>query len=121
MPHSQAVIVYAPASGNVRSVIYPSDDSQAPSHTANIGPGEAVLVVSASDCRQYGAESLLARQLNRPATASRCAVINAAGFVVAVVPADPAIDKPPPFCRLHRDPNNKAVVGQLASNLSLLP
>jgi hypothetical protein len=119
---TKVVIVYSPNQGMRRTVIIPSDDSQVPIHTANLQPGEAVMVGSLSDYRwNYGPDKMLARYLGRQPTTDRCAVVNSAGYVVGLLKMDPALDRPPPLCRLHRDPNGVAVVGQLAMNLPLTP
>lgn len=120
MARTQVVIVYSPGQGRVRTVVIPDDDSQVVVHTRNLMPGEAVLVGTLADYQKYGPDAMLARFLGRQPTTDRCAVVNSAGFVVGIVRADPAIDWHPAG-RLHRDPQLKAVVGQRAQDLGLLP
>lgn len=120
MTKTKVVIVYSPGQGLRRTTIIPDDDSQVPIHTANLAHGEAVMVGLLSDYRRIGPDAMLVRYLGRKPTTDRCAVINAAGYVVAVIRADPAIDRHPAG-RLHRDPKGVAVVGQPASGLGLLP
>jgi hypothetical protein len=120
MARTQVVIVYSPNQGIRRTTIIPDDDSQIPVHTKNIAPGEAVMVGTLSDYRRMGPDAMLARFLGRKPTTDTCAVINAAGIVVHVIRADPAIDRHTAG-RLHRDTNGKAVVGSQAKDLGLLP
>jgi hypothetical protein len=120
MSKTQIIIVYSPTQALRRTVIIPDDDSQVSMHTKNIQPGECVVVGLLSDYRLYGPDAMLSRYLNRQATTDRCAVIDHTGTVVGIVNADPAIDRLP-LHRLHRDPQNKAIIGQLALGLSLLP
>lgn len=120
MAQTQAVIVYSVSQGVRRRLVLPNDDAQIAMHAANVAPGEAALVVRLSDLRAVGPDALLVRLLGHKTTTDRCAVINAAGVVVAVIHADPSIDHDPRG-RLHRDPYFAAVIGQLATGLRLLP
>lgn len=121
MAKTKVIIIYSSKQGILRKVIIPDDDSQIPNYIANIKTGEQVMIASLTDYLwNYGPNNLLARFLGRKSTTDRCAVINAAGYVVAIVRADSAIDYHKSG-RLHCDPNKTAVVGQLARNLSLLP
>lgn len=121
MAKTKVVIVYSPGQALRRTVIIPSDDAQVPMHTANLAPGEAVMVGSLWDYRAMGPDMMLFRHVWRSPATDRCAIINPAGYVVAVSRMDPAIDRLPPLHRFHRDPKGVAVVGRLAKNLPLLP
>jgi len=120
MARTQIVIGYSFGQGVRRTTVIPDDDSQVPTYVAWLASmGEQVLVGTLTDYRFLGPDAMLARFLGRQPTTDRCAIVNAAGYVVGVIRADPTMDRHP-LGRLHRDPQMKAVPGQLASGLGLL-
>src|SRR4051812_5875113 len=121
MPRTKVVIGYSQNLASRRTLVLPHDDAEVPERVAWLqSMGDAVLVGTLADYLHYGPDAMLARHLGRKPQATRCAIINHAGYVVAVLNADPAIDRHPAG-RLHRDPAGVAVVGRPCKNLSLLP
>ncbi len=114
MSQTQIVIIYSPNHGRRRTVILPDDDSQVPVHTTNLAPGEQVMVGSLSDYLTIGPDAMLQRYLGKPPVNDRCALVNAAGVVVAHLCADPLIDRVDGHT-LHHDPQGKSVVGKLVN------
>lgn len=115
MPASQVLIGYSPTLGARRTVVVPDTDAQVPGLAAWLkGTGEAVLLAPYGDYLLYGPDALLARYLGRQPQSDRCAVVSAAGVVVALVHADPALDTHPAGT-LRPDPHGRAAVGQPAS------
>src|SRR5205807_1944920 len=87
---------YSPTQGVRRTTIIPDDDSQVPGYADWLqGMGESVLVGTLEDYRSIGPDVMLARHRGQEPSSDRCAVVSQDGVVVALVRADPEIDKHP--------------------------
>jgi hypothetical protein len=96
---SKVGVVYAVKSGILRRWIIPDDDAGLQHHP--VSPGEAMLVVDRASLPpdplqvQPFVEAAIARATGKGVPSPRCAVVDAAGDVVAVIMADPDIDQVP--------------------------
>jgi hypothetical protein len=92
MAATQIGIVYATGSGILRRLIVPDDDAElVDKHPVALG--ETMLVVSAKTIKnQADVEAAVALVIGKPVPSARCAVVDAAGTVVNVIMADPALD-----------------------------
>jgi hypothetical protein len=111
---TKVVIVYSPNQNLRRTVIIPDDDSQISIHTANILPGEAVLVGSLADYISIGPDAMLMAYTGRQPSSDRCMVISNDN-VVAVFKGDPLIDTHP-LGEVVADVTGKAMVGATYKN-----
>jgi hypothetical protein len=102
MPVSKIAVVYSLALSRRRRVIIPSqDDSELEWFTANLAPGEGVVIMPYSALEDVdgrllpgkNVDNALERNLGKPAMSDRCIVTDKNGAVTHVVLADPSIDR----------------------------
>ena len=114
MAQTQVIIIYSLNQNKRRTVVIPDDDSHIPVHTANIQPGEAVLLGSLAEYKAIGPDAMLVNHTGKQPSNDRC-VIHANGKINAVVSADPLIDTHPLGQIIH-DTTGVARVGYTVTN-----
>lgn len=93
---SKQLIVYGTASGAVRRIIVDENDRLDPA--VHAGPGESAIVVDKPiDQRAdvHFARRAVEAAIGKPSPDLKSAIVDKDGLVIAVVPADPALDDVP--------------------------